>query len=146
MRTAILVSLERNLRFSTKRFFARLSARCEQPFNSTAIFTSLAFLAIRAVLEEEDGKRERNNMWRFYKLFSLFILLSLNLVKLTRGVYQAHNLKFGAFCRLWLAGRKDERTLVRPKIKFISVKTNINTLIFRICRGIIIKFKAQSSA
>lgn len=53
------------------------SSRCEQPFNSTAIFTSKAFLRF-------FFRGNRNNMWRFYFPSSSS---RLNLVKLTRGVY-----------------------------------------------------------
>lgn len=87
-------------------FFAALFIiASRRPFNSAAvaeaIFTSLAFFFAEAMRE-----KKRNNMWRFYKLFSSF---SSNLVKLTRGVYQTHNLKFRAFCRLWLAGKTRNR-------------------------------------
>lgn len=63
---------------------------------------------------ETPKKRGRNEIicGAFLNYFFLFFFrsISLSFSSLTRGVYQTHNLKFRAFCRLWLAGRAEDRS------------------------------------
>lgn len=97
-----LFSLERNLRFRSKEIFVLGPLILRQ---STTLLALLVVLRMKKI----KGKMRKIICGAFINYFPLVFFsprTRLNLVKLTRGVYQTHNLKFGAFCRLWLAGKR----------------------------------------